>query len=159
MKLENCQESHVEETTNVYLKIRKQSANFIRTELGIENPLQITLSILLLLFSTSATPTSDGLQRIFDETSDENAPEMPFDLPPVILLIITNTWTFFSAYQSFCKRMAWTKANFSIKAKCILFLYVAISMLLTISANITFLIPLLGLLSTLRHYQGENCPY
>ena len=109
MKLENCQESHVQETTNAYLKIRKQSANFIRTELGIENPLQITFSILLLLFSTSDTSTSDGLQGLFNETSDENAPEMPFGLPPVLLLILTNIWTFFSAYQSFCKRMAWTK--------------------------------------------------
>ena len=159
MKLENCHKSHVQEITNAYLKIRKQSANFIRTELGIESPLQITFSILLLLFSTSDTSTSDGLQRLFDETSDENAPEMPFGLPPILLLILTNIWTFFSAYQSFCKRMAWTKINFSIKAKCVLFLYVTISMLLTISVNIIFVVPSLGLLSILRHYQGENFPF
>ena len=159
IQLENCQESQVKDITEKLRKVRKHAANFIRTEIGIENPLQLTFSILLLLFSISPTRIFDGLRSIFDETSNENMPEMPFNLPPEILLILTYIWTFFSAFKSYIRRMSWTKANFSIEAKIILFLYVSISMLLTISANIIFLTPSLGLFSILRHYQGENSPY
>ena len=165
LELENChQENQVQNVTNRYRQIHHQSTNFIRTELGIENPLQLTFSILLLLFALSPTRISDGLQAIFDEIRDmnENATEiseMPFNLPSEVLLFISYGWTLFSAYSSYCKRISWTKANFSIGARCILFLYVTISLFLTISANIMFLTPSLGLFSILSHYQGELVPY
>ena len=159
MELENCHQSQVKTITTNLHEIRKLSANFVRTELGIENPLQLTFSILLLLFSISPTRISDGLEAIFDETSNENAPKMPFNIPPEALLFLTYIWTFFSAFNSYCKRMSWTKANFSLSAKATLFFYVSTSMLLTISTNIIFVTPSLGLLSTLRHYQGELSPY
>ena len=159
IQLDWCQESQVKDITEKLHKIRKHTANFVRTELGIENPLQLTFSIMLLLFSISPTRIFDGLSSIFDEISNENAPEMPFNLPPEILLFLSYIWTFFSAFKSYIKRMSWTKANISIGAKIILFLYVSISMLLTISSNIIFLTPSLGLFSILRHYQGESSPY
>ena len=94
IQLENCQESQVKDITEKLRKVRKHAANFIRTEIGIENPLQLTFSILLLLFSISPTRIFDGLRSIFDEISNENMPEMPFNLPPEILLILTYIWPF-----------------------------------------------------------------
>ena len=160
MELEKCKESQVSEAIKKYCKVRKEAANFLRTELGIENPLQVTFSLLLLFFSYSQTRTSNGLEVIFgDDLNDGKLSEMPFNLPPNILIFLSTVWTCISAYRSYYRRMSWTKDNLSSMAKIVLFFYVMTSLFITISVNIVYFTPALGLFSILRHFQGELFPY
>ena len=55
--------------------------------------------------------------------------------------------------------MSWTKDNLSSMAKIVLFFYVMTSLFITISVNIVYFTPALGLFSILRHFQGELFPY
>ena len=144
MKLKSCKDTEIEEAIEKHCKIRQQSANFIRTELGIENTLQVTFSLLLVLFSISNTRTDEGLEVTFDETNEDTI-STPFNIPPMTFFILNNLWTCFSAFRSYCKRMSWTKAHFSVKVQFILAVYVTISMSLAIIMNLLFLAPNLGL--------------
>ena len=144
MKLKSCKDTEIEEAIEKHCKIRQQSANFIRTELGIENTLQVTFSLLLVLFSISNTRTYEGLEVIFDETNADTV-STPFNISPMTFFILNNLWTCFSAFRSYCKRMSWTKANFSVRVQFILAVYVTISMSLAIIMNLLFLAPNLGL--------------
>ena len=156
-QLENCADSEVNETLKKHREVRKHAAKFFRTELGIENSLQITFSMLLLLFAISNTRVIEGLKVLFDETSETD--ELIFGIPPEIVLIVNNVWTFFSCFRTYLKRISWTKASIPLLAKCMLFGFVILSMSMSILANIVYLTPSLGLFSIFRHYQGENIPY
>ena len=158
IQLENCtKKSDVEETVKNYRSTRRQTSSFLRTELGIENPLQLTFSILLILFARSRTSISDGLELIFEDTLGGDNSYLSIPAETVLLLGIF--WTLVSDYKTFCRRMSWTKEKFPIMAKIFLFFYVTVSVTITVSANIIFFTPSLGLFSILRHFQGENLPY
>ena len=68
LELSFCSEEKIAATIQRYQQIKKQAAQFIRTELCIERTLQITFSILLLVFSKSSTRTAQGLEAIFNVT-------------------------------------------------------------------------------------------
>ena len=125
--------------------IKAQTARFIKTELGIETTLQFTFSLLLSFFSISKTRTSQGLEALFQEGGKKSKILIQFGINPVVLVIINNLWTCFSAWRTFVKGLSTNKEHFPASSKAILALYVAVSILIRATVSILFLTPCLGL--------------
>ena len=154
-------------------QIKKQTAAFIRTELGLETTPQIILSLLLLILSASQTRTLSGVEA-FDETKDVYVHEseqsgfnyfndlkdklMTADAK-IAFIIMSNVWSVFSTYTSFIRSISSTKCHFPIVSKLMLLPYVILSVGLKFFGCILFLTPTLGLFSLSRHFQGELFPY
>ena len=60
-QMENCQRKDAQKLMKAYADIKEVNSKFIKTELGLETTIQITMSILLILFSKSDTRTEQGL--------------------------------------------------------------------------------------------------
>ena len=159
LELSHCTETNVENLIKRYKMIKAQTARFIKTELGIETTLQFTFSLLLSFFSISKTRTSQGLEALFQEGGKKSKILIQFGIDPVVLVIINNLWTCFSAWRTFVKGLSTNKEHFPASSKAILALYVAVSILIRATVSILFLTPCLGLFHLLRHFQGELLPY
>ena len=70
LKLKFSQMSEIEMNIEAYSCVKMESAQFIRTELGLETTPQIAFSLILLLLSKSVTRTIPGIEA-FDETSEK----------------------------------------------------------------------------------------
>merc|ERR1712016_408912 len=152
-QLENCQREDAQKLMKAYADIKKVSSKFIKTELGLETTIQITMSILLILFSKSDTRTEQGLESIFDSKEDI------LGIPAEAFIVLSLAWSIKSAWSSYIAGISWKKDYFSLKSQLFLGLYVVISVGIKTMSMILFLLPTLGLANTLRHFQGELKPY
>ena len=154
LELSFCFEDKIAATIKRYQQIKMQTAQFIRTELCIERTLQITFSVLLLVFSKSTTRTAQGLEAIFDETEDSNESTLGlFGIPPELLLTLNNAWALYSAWNAYVRGMSSTKNHFPMSASLFLGLFVVLSVGLQCFTTIIFLAPTLGLMNVLRYVQ------
>ena len=153
LELSFCSEEKISETIQRYQLIKRQTAQFIRTELCIERTLQFSFSILLLVFSKSITRTAQGLEAIFDDTEDSNASNLRLlGIPPELLLTLNNAWAMYSAWNAYVHGIS-TKKYFPTSASMILGLFVVVSVGLQCFTTIIYLTPTLGLLNLLRFVQ------
>ena len=154
LELSFCSEEKISETIRRYQLIKRQTAQFIRTELCIERTLQFSFSILLLVFSKSITRTAQGLEAIFDDTEDSNDSTLKFlSIPPELLLTLNNAWALYSAWNAYVRGMSSTKKYFPTSASLILGLFVVVSVGLKCFTTIIYLAPTLGLLNLLRYVE------
>ena len=152
LELSFCFEEKTAATIKRYQLIKLQTAQFIRTELCIERTLQITFSILLLVFSKSDTRITQGLEAIFDQTGDSNESTLGLlGIPPELLLTLNNAWALYSAWNAYVRGMSSTKNHFPTNASLLLGLFVVLSVGLQCFTTIIFLTPTLGLLNVLRY--------
>ena len=149
LELSFCSEEKIAATIQRYQQIKKQAAQFIRTELCIERTLQITFSILLLVFSKSSTRTAQGLEAIFNVTDGF------LGIPTELLLIANVAWTLYSVWSAYVRGMSSTKNYFPTSASLILGLFVVLSVGLQCFTTIFFLAPTLGLMNVLRYVQNQ----
>ena len=164
LELSFCSEEKISETIQRYQLIKRQTAQFIRTELCIERTLQFSFSILLMVFSKSITRTAQGLEAIFDDTEDSNdfddtehsnASTLRFlGIPPELLLTLNNAWALYSAWNAYVRGMSSTKKYFPTSASLILGLFVVVSVGLRCFTTIIYLAPTLGLLNLLRYVEN-----
>ena len=138
-------------------QIRCQTADFIRTELGLETTPQMLFTLLLIFVSSSTTRIIHGLDQ-FDDTRDNLFTEKT-GISPIYLVILSNGWSLFSSWRSFIRCLSATKSNISYFAQAVLGLYVVMAIGNKVSSCILFLMPALGIGNCLRHYQGELFPY
>ena len=141
-------QQHVSVLVNRYKAIKFQTAQFVRTELCIEQTLQVTFSILLVAFSKSTTRTAEGLEVIFDDSKANN--EATFGIPSELFLVLTNILSLYSAWRSYVRGMSATKDNFPVMSQLVLALFVTISIAIRCLTSVIFLAPCLGLLDLLR---------
>ena len=164
LELSFCSEEKISETIRRYQLIKRQTAQFIRTELCIERTLQFSFSILLMVFSKSITRTAQGLEAIFDDTEDSNDFDDTEDsnasnlrllgIPPELLLTLNNAWALYSAWNAYVRGMSSTKKYFPTSASLILGLFVVVSVGLQCFTTIIYLAPTLGLLNLLRYVEN-----
>ena len=152
-QLENCQRKDAQKWMKAYGDIKQVSSKFIKTELGLETTIQITMSILLLLFSRSDTRTEQGLEGIFDSKEDI------LGVPAEAFIVLSLAWSIKSAWSSYVAGISWKKDYFSFKSQLFLGIYVVLSVSIKTVSLILFLLPTLGLANTLRHFQAELKPY
>ena len=154
LELSNCTMDKFEKLLNYYLKLKIETARFIRSELCIESSLQITFGIVIIVFSRSKTRTAQGLEGMLDEGND-----LIFGILPDIILTVSIVLSVITAWRSYVKGISQTKEHFPFKSKGILILYVIVSLAIKIAASLILLTPSLGLFNTLTHFQGELMPY
>ena len=152
-QMENCQRKDAQKFMKAYADIKQVCSKFIKTELGLETTIQITMSILLLLFSRSETRTEQGLEGIFDSKEDI------LGVQAEAFIVLSLAWSTKSAWSSYIVGISWKKDYFSFQSQLFLGLYVVISVGIKTISMILFLLPTLGLANTLRHFQGELKPY
>ena len=138
------------------MRIRKQTAEFIKTELCIELTLQMTFSVLILAFLNSETRVEQGLEAIFEVSKVEI---FGLSIPSKVIIVLNIAWGFISCWKSFLRGMATTKDHFPGPSEYLLGLHVALSVTIRCTNTIMFFAPTLGLLDLLRHFQGEIIPF
>ena len=145
--------SNFNDAINKYKRARHHKAQFIRRELCIETSLQVTFSILLIVFSKSITRTQQGLEAIFDDSEDV------FGVPAEVFIIGNMVWSIYNCWQAYVKGMSGGKCHFPMTSSLVLGLHVVTSIASKCSTTIIFLAPSLGLMNLLRHYQAERWPF
>ena len=142
-------QDHVIALTNRYKTIKFQTAQFVRTELCIEQTLQLTFSILLLVFSKSKTRTAQGLEVLFDVTI-ENTNAATLGIPAELFLVLNNVLSIYSAWNAYVRGMSATKNKFPLMSRLVLGLFVSLSIAIKCFTSIFYLAPCLGLMDLLR---------
>ena len=139
-----------------YRRIRKQVSQYIKIELCIELSLQITLSSLMLAFTSSETRTEQGLEAIFQDSKVEI---FGISIPPAVFIALNMAWSLYSCWKAFVRGMSATKDHFPSTSTYALGAYVVVSVAIRCGNTLIFLAPSLGLFDLLRHYQGERIPF
>ena len=142
-------QQHVSILIKRYKSIKFQTAQFVRTELCIEQTLQVTFSILLLAFSKSTTRTAQGLEVLFDDSTTTD--EATLGIPPQLFLILNNILSLYSAWKAYVRGMGATKDSFPLMSRLVLGLFVSLSIMIRCVTSIFFLAPCLGLFNLLRY--------
>ena len=144
-----CSKDHVIALTKRYKTIKFQTAQFVRTELCIEQTLQLTFSTLLLVFSKSMTRTAQGLEVVFDDTI-ERTKVASFGIPTELFLVLNNVLSLYSAWNAYVRGMSSTKDRFPLMSRLVLGLFVSLSIAIKVFTSIFYLAPCLGLMNLLR---------
>ena len=118
--------------------------------LGLEMFVQVTIQILVLLLSRTNTPTTGGLETIFD--SGRN-----FDATAVLVFSIT--WSLFSSIKTHTNLTILEKGFCPTTSKIVVFCWSTFATLRRILALVTLFIPSMGLFNLLHHLQWDQIPF
>ena len=152
LKLEHGKLDKLTTYCDQYKRVKAQTSKFIRTELGLETLLQMSLALVLLLYARSSTRTTEGLEAIFDKNA-------VLGLDPLIVATLGVLWGVVSIFRSYMYGIQCVKDYFPIKAKGIVGLYSIITIVIKAGVIVLFFTPALGLFDLLKHLQGESLPY
>jgi len=163
-----------EEESNFKLKeikeyidiVKKGLLIFKRLELGIEVFLQISITITMLLLapSYSSSPTTSGLQGLFNTKKDgkEDSGFLSFiglHIANTTLLILSVIWSLKTMVMTYINIKKEGKGGvLRLTAKLALLLYGLLGYSLRITCTIAWFAPFLGLGSILAHWTAEQIP-
>ena len=111
---------------------------------------QVTISILLLLLNRTNTPTTGGLEAIFDEGKS-------FDATTVLALSVT--WSIFSTIKTHTNLTILEKGFCPTTSKLVVLVWATFATLRRILSLVAVFIPSLGLYSLLSHLKWEEVPF
>ena len=111
---------------------------------------QVTISILLLLLNRTNTPTTGGLEAIFDEgkTWDANT-----------ILAVSVTWSIFSTIKTHTNLTILEKGFCPTTSKLFVLAWATFATLRRILSLVACFIPSLGLFNLLNHWKYEQVPF
>ena len=115
---------------------------------GLEAIVQVTITILLLLLNRTDTPTTGGLETIFDEGRDKTT-----------FLAVSITWSIISAIKSQTNFTILDKGFCPTKSKLVVLAWATFATLRRILSLVTMFIPSMGLFSLLYHWKWEQVPF
>ena len=127
-------------------KLSKNYSEFVRVDLGLEVVFQLSGQILYLLLSSTNTPTTGGLEVMFQKTSDAF----------LVFSIIQSVKTI---YFVTLKTISIVKPFLPFTTKMVLLCWIIISASQRVMAIVLFFTPSFGLFSILGHWQLEQTPY
>ena len=110
--------------------------------------MQVTITILLLLLNRTDTPTTGGLETIFDEGRDKTT-----------FLAVSITWSIISAIKSQTNFTILDKGFCPTKSKLVVLAWATFATLRRILSLVTMFIPSMGLFSLLYHWKWEQVPF
>ena len=120
----------------------------------METIYQVSLQIILLLFTQTNTPTTGGLERFFSNDSFFGV-----QVNPTTFLLISVTWSIKTCILLHLKTIRVEKGFFRFKAQLAALMWVVFGTIRNVSSIIVFFTPSLGLFSLLHHWQAENIPF
>ena len=111
---------------------------------------QVTVTILLLLLNRTETPTTGGLDTIFDDgnTWDANT-----------ILTVSVTWSLLSSIKSQTNITILDKGFCPTTSKLVVLAWASFATLRRILSLVTMFIPAMGLCSLLYHLKWEQVPF
>ena len=152
LKLKHGKLSKLTEYCYQYKFIKLQTSKFIRTELGLETLMQMSFTLMLLLYAKSQTRTQSGLEELFDKKEI-------FGIHPLVIATLGVLWGVTSTVRSYQYGIQCVKDHFPIISMIMVGIYAITTIIIKIGVIILFFTPSLGLFNLLRHYQGELYPY
>ena len=111
---------------------------------------QVTVTILLLLLNRTDTPTTGGLETIFDEGKTWNAQT---------ILAVSVTWSLLSTIMSQTNLTILDKGFCPTTSKLVVLAWASFATLRRILSLVTMFIPAMGLFSLLHHWKWEQVPF
>ena len=126
--------------------IRYSLRSFKKLELCLETIFQLTLQLILILYATSETKTTSGLDQIFRE---ENPLALGF-------LIFSTLLSFISCIMYNITGLSAPREYFPIVSQIMAGLYTGFSITKRVSCLVLYFAPSLGLFNLLRHLQAEQ---
>ena len=118
--------------------------------LGFEVIVQVTVTILLLLLNRTETPTTGGLESIFDNGKTWNA---------TTILAGSVTWSLLSTIKSHTTLTILDKGFCPTTSKLVVLAWASFATLRRILSLVTMFIPVMGLFSLLNHWKWEQVPF
>ena len=109
--------------------------------------MQVTITTLILLLNRTKTPTTGGLEAIFDEGKTWDA---------TTVLILSVTWSIFSSIKTHTNLTILDKGFCPATSKLVVLAWATFAMLRRILSLITLFIPSMGLCSLLHHWKWEQ---
>ena len=120
--------------------------------LGFEVIVQVTISILLLLLNRTNTPTTGGLEAIFDQGKTWLG-------DATTILALSVTWSIFSTIKTHTNLTILEKGFCPTTSKLVVLAWATFATLRRILSLVVCFIPSLGLCSLLSHLKWEQVPY
>ena len=111
---------------------------------------QVTVTILLLLLNRTETPTTGGLETIFDEGKTWDA---------TTILAVSVTWSLLSTIKSHTTLTILDKGFCPTTSKLVVLAWASFATLRRILSLVTMFIPAMGLCNLLHHWKWEQVPY
>ena len=122
---------------------------------GLEVVVQITITFLLILLNRTDTPTTGGLETIFDE--GKSLWIWSWDADKV--LVVSVTWSMFSTIKTHTELTILEKGFCSTRSKLVVLAWASFATIRRILSLVTLFIPSMGLCSLLHHWKWEQVPY
>ena len=122
----------------------------------METLYQVALSIVLLLFTRTETPTTVGLESFFEKNTF-----LGLKASPSTIITISVIWSLKTCVFLHVKSIRVEKKGFcGFKTTCgALFPWAVFATTRKVASIVIFFVPSLGLFSLLHHWQAENIPF
>ena len=111
----------------------------------------MTVQLLILLLYTTQTPTTGGLQTVFNQAA--------FGLDPFTLLVLSITWSLTSCVRVHTKVIVAQKGFCKFSSQFFIFLWGLFATLRRMLSIVALFVPSLGLFSLLHHWRWEQIPF
>ena len=128
-----------------------QLVEFHKIELGTEVFVQISLQILILLLARTETPTTGGLETIFNKESS--------GYHPIFVLFFSISLSLVSCIKLHTSFMVAEKVFFPPESVFCVLLWGTFAALRRTLSIIAWFIPSMGLISLLHHWRREQIPF
>ena len=112
--------------------------------------IQVTIQILLLLLNRTDTPTTGGLETIFDEGKSYDA---------ATVLVLSILWSLFSSIKTHTNLTILEKGFCPITSKLVVLAWATFATLRRVLSLVALFIPSLGLFSLLHHFKWDKIQF
>lgn len=129
-----------------------QRKKAIKIDITFEVAYQIFINLILVLLSKSDTRTTSSMESLFNQEGKDEF----VGISNLTIFILSTVVSFLSFINLFITAHA---SNWNWKSKLAVGFYGVLCLLLRLLAMITFFIPSLGLMNTLRHYQTDRVAF
>ena len=129
-----------------------QRKKAIKIDIAFEVSFQIFINLILVLFSNSDTRTTSSMETLFNQ---EGVDEF-LGISNLDIFILSTVVSFLSFINLFINAHA---SNWNLKSKLAIGFYGVLCLQMRLVAMITYFIPSLGLMNTLRHYQTDRVAF
>ena len=116
---------------------------------GLEVIVQVTIQILILLLNRTNTPTTGGLETIFDEGKSYDA---------TTILVLSILWSLFSSIKTHTNLTILEKGFCPTTSKLVVLAWATFATLRRVLSLVAVFIPSLGLFSLLHHFEWDKIP-
>ena len=144
--------SQLKELMEKKKKLKLELSKFTKTDLGFELIYQISIQLLLVLLNKTKTPTTGGLELLFEQAS-------VFGLEGSTLIALTTFWSFKTCILLQRKAIKTEKGFLPFTSQLAIVFWSAIAAARRILTLIIFFLPSLGLFDLLTHWKAEQIPF